>query len=106
MEIKAAASGKTQSKQLPVRSVAQPTLKEVIVQSQLYDTKGKKFAKLTKSIAYCIPKDSLPLQTLEQPGFKNMLNAFDSRYEIPSRNHFSRAALPLLCEGKVSRDLW
>ena len=65
MEIKAAASGETQSKQLPVRSVAQPTLKEAIVQSQPYDTKGKKFVELTKFITYCITKDSLPVRTVE-----------------------------------------
>ena len=41
-------------------------------------------------------KDSLPIQTVERPGFTALLKAFDSRYRIPSRKYFSQTALPSL----------
>ena len=85
----------SRSKSVPV-SVGQSTIEETIERTQKYERKGKRWKELTDSITYCIAKDCLPINIVEGAGFKRMINAFDSRYEIPSRNHFSRIALPSL----------
>ena len=77
-------------------SVGQSTIEETIERTQKYERKGKRWKELTDSITYCIAKDCLPINIVEGAGFKRMINAFDSRYEVPSRNHFSRIALPSL----------
>ena len=38
----------------------------------------------------------LPVYTVEKSGLKQMLNKFNPRYDVPSRNHFSRVAIPAL----------
>ncbi|KAA8592005.1 hypothetical protein FQN60_017379 [Etheostoma spectabile] len=35
-----------------------------------------------------------PIATVEQVGFKKLLKTMDPRYELPSRNYFTREALP------------
>ena len=49
---------------------------------------GKALYGSDKCITYYIVKDSLPIHTVERSGFKAMLKAFDTRYDIPSRNYF------------------
>ena len=74
---------------------------ETVVRCQPYKKKGKRYAELTNAITYCITKDSLPIHSVERTGFKAMLKTFDPRYQIPSRNYFSRTALPsLYCSTK------
>ena len=41
-----------------------------------------------------IAKDTVPIYTVEKPGFINMVKVFDPRYELPSRKYFSK--LPCL----------
>ena len=79
-----------------VPPVNQPTYQEAMVRSQPYDRKGKKWKELSNSITYFIAKDCLPINTVEGAGFRKMVKTFDSRYDIPSRNHISRIALPSL----------
>ena len=93
MEQKAIGNTTQESKKSKTCST-QPTLMETITRCQLYEKKGKHYAELTNAVTYRIAKDSLPIHTIERTGFKAMLKAFDLRYEIPSRDYFSRTALP------------
>ena len=94
LEVKAAmAKG---SKPPPPTGMAQPTLAETVENSQKYERKGKKWKDLTEAVTYSICKDSLPIYSVEKPGFKRLLQTFDSRYEIPSRSYFSKTAIPNL----------
>ncbi|KAK7891329.1 hypothetical protein WMY93_023292 [Mugilogobius chulae] len=48
------------------------------------------------------------INTVENSGFKHMMNTLDKRYSVPSRHHFTRSALPALyekCRDKVSEEL-
>ena len=36
----------------------------------------------------------VPVATVEQVGFKNLMKTMDTKYELPSRNYFAREALP------------
>ena len=74
-------------------------IKEAFIKSQPYDKKGKQWNELTNTVTYCIAKDSLAINTVEHTRFKKMVKAFDSRYELPSRNYFSRTALPALYDS-------
>ena len=41
-------------------------------------------------------KDMLPISIVEKQGFKQMLESFDPRYQLPSRKHFSKITIPAL----------
>ena len=87
---------------------SQSTIQETIERTQKYEHKGKKWKELTDSVTHYIAKDCLPVSVVEGSGFKKMIDAFDSRYELPSRNHFSRIALPALyasVKQKVKQDI-
>ena len=89
-------------------SPLQPTMLAALARSQPYDRKGKRWAKLTNAVTYCLAKDSLPIQTVERLGFTALLKEFDSRYQIPSRKYFSQTALPSLystTKEKVTGEL-
>ena len=60
------------------------------------DNCSKEHKELTNSVAICIAKDMLPIYTVEKEGFKTMLRKFNPRYDLLSRNHFSRVVLPAL----------
>ena len=76
--------------------VGQPLLTECIEKGQKYDKKGKRWKELTQAVTYYIAKDGIPIHTVNKTGFKRLLNTFDRRYEIPSRNYFSETTLPVL----------
>lgn len=87
----------------------QPTLSSVISRNQPYERNGNQWSQLTDSITRWIPEDGLPLYTLEKSGIKKMLAEFDVRYTIPSRNYFSRMAIPSLYESShkiVCQEIW
>ncbi len=58
--------------------------------------KGVKWKELTDAVIFYLAKDCLPFYTVEKPGFRKLVETLDSRYELPSRSYFSRAALPEL----------
>jgi hypothetical protein len=43
-----------------------------------------------------LAKDILPISTVDKPGFKAMLQRFNPRYQVPSRNYFTRVSIPAL----------
>lgn len=58
-------------------------------QGQLYNRRSKKWNELTKTVTYCIVKDRLLLNSIEN---KQMLTRSDPLYEPPSHNCISRLA--------------
>ena len=57
---------------------------------------SREHKELTKSVTYFLAKDMLPAYTVEKPGFIQLLTKFNPRYKLPSRNYFSRVAIPSL----------
>ena len=41
----------------------------------------------------------LPVYTIEKEGFVNLLKQFDPQYKLPSREYFSKTAIPKLYES-------
>ncbi|XP_063763471.1 E3 SUMO-protein ligase ZBED1-like [Eleginops maclovinus] len=59
-----------------------------------YEKKSDKWRAITKAVSFHIAKDMVPVATVEQVGFKELIKKLDPRYELPSRNYFAREALP------------
>ena len=84
------------------------SIKETFDKIRKLDTKSQEHKKLTKSITYFLAKDMYPLNAVEQPGLKKMLKTFNPRYEVPSRNYFTRNAIPSLyneAHDKIERNM-
>ena len=50
----------------------------------------------------------MPVNVIERPGFKNLLRKLDDRYQLPSRKHFSKTAIPAMYadyRGKIAESL-
>ena len=68
-----------------------------MAKAQQYERRGKKWkADMTDAVTFCITKDNLPIHVATKPGFKGLLNKFDSKYELPSESYFSKTAIPAL----------
>ena len=78
------------------RDPEQPTIQDSFLRGQKLPTNGSEHKKLTKSITYWLAKDAQPEYSVEKPGFQQMIKTFCPRYQLPSRNYFSRTALPKL----------
>ena len=77
-------------------SAAQPTITDTLTLATKYARNSKRWKELTDAVTFYITKDMLPMYTVEKPGFKQLLSTFDSRYQLPSRNNFSRTVIPAL----------
>ena len=82
----------TKQKQPEERST--PTITESLMRAQPYARTSKKWQRLTESVAFCLAKDSLPLYSVEKPGFRRMVHTFDPQFELPSQKYFSKTAIP------------
>ena len=79
-----------------------------LTQALPYGHQNKRYKELNEAVAYFICKDGLPIYTVEKPGFRSMIKKLDSRYEIPSRAHFSRSIIPDLytsTKQKVTQEI-
>ena len=50
---------------------------------------SQRWKTLTDAVCYCIVKDALPLDSINDPGFRFMLRAFEPRYMLPDRKALS-----------------
>ena len=81
----------------------QPTIQDAILCGTKLATNSKEHKRLTRSVTYWLAKDSQPEYSVEKYGFKHMLKAFCPRYDLPSRNYFSRTAIPKLFSETYDR---
>ena len=82
----------------------QPSLTETWNKQKLLSSDSREHKELTKSVACCLARDMLPLSTVDKPGFRTMLQRFNPRYQLPSRKHFTKVAIPRLVSevrGKI-----
>jgi len=62
-----------------------------------------KWKTLTNSICYCITKDMLPINTINDSGFRYMLSKFEPRYTPPDRSTIARNFIPAMYEREKSK---
>ena len=63
---------------------------------------------ITDAVTHYIAKDSIPIYTIENPGFNRLLKTLDSQHEVPNCSYFTKTALPALytiTTEKVRREL-
>ena len=89
-------SGKYKSTETEPASSKQAMLEETITRSAKYLSDSVQAKELNCAITYYIAKDSVPISSVEKPGFKHMVSKLNSRYQIPSRRHFSDFKIPRL----------
>ena len=80
------------------QSMSQPTILNSFEQAMPYPKSSSRWKSLTQSVSYFLAKDMLPISTVNNDGFKRMLQKFDSRYTPPDRTTFARNYLPALYE--------
>lgn len=91
-----------------VKDKVQSSIPCTLFNATKYTTTSDRHKALTESIGYFLAKDMHAINTVEGEGFKKMIQAFDKRYALPSRHHFSRTVLPGMYEDvrkTVSNDL-
>ncbi len=86
----------------------QSTIGDALALATKYSRNSRRWKELTDAVTHCIVRDMLPVYTVQKEGFREMLLAFDSRYQLPSRRYYSRMAIPALyaqVREAVCRDL-
>ena len=71
------------------QSMSQPTILNSFEQAMPYPKSSLRWKSLTQSVSYFLAKDMLPISTVNNDGFKQMLQKFDSRYTPPDRTTFA-----------------
>ena len=74
----------------------QPSLTATWDKQKLLLMSSREHKQLTKSVANCLAKDMLPLSTVDKPGFRAKLYKFNPRFQLPTRKHFTKVAIPSL----------
>ena len=87
---------KTSGKESNTTSISSKTVKDLFEARTKLSSSSREHKELTKSVTYFLAKDVQPAYTVEKSGFQQMLSKFNPRYDLPSRNYFSRVAIPTL----------
>lgn len=91
-EVKAVSTSERETSESQQNSHCQP--QQTIAKLMKYSRSSRRWQQLTDAVTNFLAKDMIPIYTVEKPGFRKLLAAFDSRYDLPSRNYFSRTAIP------------
>ncbi len=90
------------------KGVVQTTIDQSFTNATLYGKTSKRHKELTDAITRFLAKDMMPVNTVSKEGFVGLINKFDRRYQLPSRNYFSHVAIPQMydtCVKTVSSEL-
>lgn len=75
----------------------QLTIAESFNRTKKYPKNSNMHNKITDSITKYLAMDCLPIYSVEKQGFKQLVSVLtESKYDIPSRNHFAEMAVPKL----------
>ncbi len=86
----------------------QKTISDAFASVTPYAKGSKRHKEITDAITFHLAKDMVPINTVTNPGFANMIRSLDKRYVIPSRTYFSQVAIPGLydkCKAQVETEL-
>lgn len=86
---------KIQSSPPPVKlTKGQTTLKKVF--SPPLSASSQRAKEITRSIGIYIAKSMRPFSSVDEEGFRHLLNTLEPKYHMPSRLHFSKSIVPAL----------
>lgn len=86
--------------QITAPSATQSSITETLYAATPYLSTSERHKKITESIAHYLAKGMCSINTIDNSGFRQMVKTLDKRYVLPSRHHFSRAALPALYDKR------
>ncbi len=89
-------------------SATQSSIKDTLFSATPYPSSSERHKKITDAVAHFLAKDMCPISTVENEGFKKMINTLDKRYALPSRHYFTRVALPALyekCRAEMANEV-
>ena len=91
-------ASKKKSKSFSTEEAAAPklTLLDSWDKRRPLSSSSREHKTLTNAVTYCLARDMLPLSTVDKPGFRKMLQQFNPRYQLPTRKHFTKVAVPAL----------
>ena len=74
----------------------QPSIEESFGKMMPLVHSSTRWKKLTSAVCQFLARDLVPIDTVNDTGFRNMLKVFEPRYTLPDRTTFSRHYLPSL----------
>ena len=83
----------------------QQSITDSFKQLETLKRSSSRWKALTNSVCYCIAKDMLPLECVNDKGFRHMLHTFEPRYVPPDRTTLARHYMPDLYQeqrGKIT----
>lgn len=87
---------------------AQTTINATLNLATPYASTSRRHQEITQAVAIYIAKAMAPINTVNNEAFKEMIKTLDKRYEMPSRNYFSKVALPALykqCREEIRKEI-
>ena len=79
----------TQPKTIAKTGETQQSIVETLHKLEPLPHGSQRWKTLTDAVCYCIVKDALPLDSINDPGFRFMLRASEPRYMLPDRKALS-----------------
>ncbi|XP_010772682.1 zinc finger BED domain-containing protein 1-like [Notothenia coriiceps] len=78
------------------QTTTQTSISQTLFNGTPYSHSSRRHKEITKAITFYLAKDMASINTVQNEGFKNLMKTLDKRYSVPSRNYFSRTALPAM----------
>ena len=63
-----------------------------------FSSNSKEHRRFTEAVTNCIVRDVMSVYTVDKPGFREMVEALNLRYQLPHKDYFSRIAIPSMYE--------
>ena len=79
---------------IPTKQTKQQTLLEVVNKSKKWDTSDKRAISLNYAVAEMIALDNMPFSTVENTGFRRLMNKVAPNYVLPDRHVLSDKIIP------------
>lgn len=81
----------------------QSTIGETLLASKPLPHTSQQWKSVTSSVCYFITKVMQPFQTVNDPGFRQLLHTLEPRYECPDRKTISTSYMPKLYSKEKER---
>ncbi len=105
--LKQAQKAKEDEERARGRLAGQQTITDALQSVTPMPRSSVQWNRLTKAVCFFIAKDMQPLSTVNDPGFRRMIRAFEPRYTPPDRKTIATHYLPQMfeTEKKLVREL-
>jgi len=80
---------KSKSVEAEPRSSNQLTLTKTVTMSAKFSSDNLPAKELNRAVTYHFAKYSVPISTIDKPGFRQLVTKLNPRYHMPSRCHFT-----------------